>query len=121
MTSLFSCRDHDKQSPHIAVGSRSPRHNSRRMDIGPTPTRVVSICGDLSHDNSTINAYVNSIEMSLINGTFWPNYTLKRSFANGHCILNSVMMCLNALHTDTYDINRMFLCKKSCLRNVSKI
>ena len=39
------------------------------------------------------------IKSSYLNGTFWSTFSLVKSLANGHCIMNSIALCINQLHS----------------------
>lgn len=45
------------------------------------------------------------IKSSYMNNTFWSTFSFMKSLANGHCIMNSIALCLNRLHSIDYRID----------------
>ena len=45
------------------------------------------------------------IKSSYMNNTIWSTFSFMRALADGHCILNSIALCLNRLHSIEYRID----------------
>ena len=45
------------------------------------------------------------IKSSYMNNTIWSTFSFMRASADGHCILNSIALCLNRLHSIEYRID----------------
>ena len=39
------------------------------------------------------------IKSSYVNGSFWNNFSIVKALPDGHCIMSSIVSCLNNLHT----------------------
>ena len=83
----------------------SPRSTSSSNNIiGPNDDLLVSYQYDYSNAHSTPSEIIQSY---FVSNTFWSNFSLTRSNADGHCIIHSLATCLNHLHDSTYNVDFM--------------
>lgn len=87
-------------------------------EVGITTTSLSPLSGssgsdvDIQHPclDDFSNAHITPSEMiksSFVRNTFWSDFVLTRSKADGHCIVHSIASCLNHLHDSTYNVDLM--------------
>ena len=93
--------------PRVALSGEDfvPHLSNPRGDNVSAPMEIDSIRNEISNINESLQKPLNvakMIESCYMNNSFWSTFSLVKSLPNGHCIMSSIVSCLNRLHSTEY-------------------